>query len=287
MFKKMNRLSKSLRKRSETIEETLDSKLTIQPAIQAQIQGNSSASSLFPPISVQPTSLNTALELYKLGEDQLLGINGSELDEKKGFKNIKKASIFENHVQAQALLGFCFEFGLGTDQDFVAAENLYITAAKASNGLARARLAFLRRYGRPSIKIDRVEAEEWLALIGETGSSAIEWLVKAAQEGQPAGIIRFLNNSATYCLGVCYHDGIGVEKDAELAVHYYKLSASKGQPRGEGILGYCYGEGFGVEKDELKALSLYLKAAKKGESVSMYNVAHCYEEGFVILFLII
>jgi TPR repeat protein len=43
------------------------------------------------------------------------------------------------------------------------------------------------------------------------------------------------------------------------------MSASKGQPRGEGILGYCYGEGFGVEKDEVKALSLYLKAAMKGE----------------------
>jgi TPR repeat protein len=68
-----------------------------------------------------------------------------------------------------------------------------------------------------------------------------------------------------YCLGVCYHDGIGVAKDADLAVHYYKESASKGQPRGEGILGYCHGEGFGVEKDEVKALSLYLKAATKGE----------------------
>jgi TPR repeat protein len=186
----MNNIAKRFRKRSETIEESLDSKLTIQPTILAQVEGNTTSSSLCqtPSTSSIPSnSLNSASESYKLGEDQLLGRNMEKLDETKAFMNIKKASI-KNHVQAQAVLGFCFEFGLGTEQDFIAAENLYNTAAKAGNGLAQSRLAFLRRYGRPSIKIDRVEAEEWLNLVGETGSSAIEWLVRAAQAGNSAGM---------------------------------------------------------------------------------------------------
>jgi TPR repeat protein len=81
-----------------------------------------SSSSLTGPstASIPQLSLNSALEAYKLGEDQLLGRNKEKLpDEKKAFKNIKRASI-KNHVQAQAVLAFCFEFGLGTEQDFVA-----------------------------------------------------------------------------------------------------------------------------------------------------------------------
>lgn len=138
-------------------------------------------------------------------------------------------------------------------------------------------MAFLRKYGRPNVKMDRVEAEDWEKKVAVNTQRShgkndlIAWLQRAANDDNHA--------AAQYVLGVCYHDGIGVEKSPEIAVSYYKMSAAGGNARGQGILGFCYGEGFGVEKDQNKALELYLSAAKKGETVSMYNVAHCYEEG--------
>ncbi|KAI8853387.1 hypothetical protein BC829DRAFT_382699 [Chytridium lagenaria] len=215
---------------------------------------------------------NLADDLYAVAERHLFGLEGEPRDESKGFRMLQRAANYhQGHVQAQAVLGFCLEFGIGTSQDFKAAEKLYLAAAVKGNGLAGARLSFLRRYGRPSVKIDRVEAEEWIKMVQKQGVAAVEWLIKAADQHGFA--------SAEYALGVCYHDGVGVPKDPVKAVVYYKRSAAAGQPRGEGILGYCYGEGFGVDKDEKMAFSLYLSAAQRGESVSMYNVAHCYEEG--------
>jgi hypothetical protein len=201
---------------------------------------------------------NNVQNLIYMGECYLFGKNGIEKDEEKAVKYFKTAAsrtCSEGVTQAKAILGFCYEFGLGVPENFKSAEELYICAANDNSGLAQARLAFLRRYGRPSVKIDRTEAENWLNRVNQRGSQAIQWLINAATvEQHPAAI---------YCLGVCYHDGIGVEKNPSKAVFYYKRSAELGQSRGEGILGYCYGEGFGVEKNDEVAFYWYYKAAQK------------------------
>ena len=64
--------------------------------------------------------------------------------------------------------------------------------------VAYARLAFLRKYGRPGIKIDRVEAEGWAKQANELGPAAVEWLAMADEQDFA---------SASYCYGVCFHDG--------------------------------------------------------------------------------
>ena len=45
-------------------------------------------------------------------------------------------------------------------------------------------------------------------------------------------------------------------------------------------LGICYENGLGVEKDDGKALKLYHKAAKQGNAAALYNLAVFYEDGF-------
>lgn len=182
-----------------------------------------------------------------------------------------EAAVRLGSIEAQALQGFCFEFGVGCEADFSLSEVAYKAAAKAGVGLAQARLAFLRRYGRPGVRIDRPEAEYWQNLINSKGYAAISWIVSAAEDENHA--------AAQYCLGVCYHDGVGVERDACKAFQWYKKSAEQGHPRGQGILGYCYGEAFGCERDEVEAMKWYLKAAEQGESVAIYNVGYCLEEG--------
>jgi TPR repeat protein len=143
-------------------------------------------------------------------------------------------------AEATAVLGFCFEFGLGIKQDFIMAEKYYILAASSrfNVGLAFCRLAFLRYYGRPNVVIDRSEAEEWKRKAIAIGKKATLWFDIAANVHKIP--------SANYSYGVCFHDGVGVEKSPETAIFYYKRAAAMGDPRGEATLGYCYGEGTSV-----------------------------------------
>lgn len=61
-------------------------------------------------------------------------------------------------------------------------------AALNGNGLACARMSFLRKYGRPGISIDKVEAETWVRRVQDQGPHAIDWLIMAADEyNHPAG----------------------------------------------------------------------------------------------------
>jgi len=138
---------------------------------------------------------NNVQNLIYMGECYLFGKNGIEKDEEKAVKYFKTAAsrtCSEGVTQAKAILGFCYEFGLGVPENFKSAEELYICAANDNSGLAQARLAFLRRYGRPSVKIDRTEAENWLNRVNQRGSQAIQWLINAATvEQHPAGNYKY------------------------------------------------------------------------------------------------
>ena len=105
--------------------------------------------------------------------------------------------------------------------------------------LAVSRLAFLRKYGRPGVCIDRIEAHKWESLVELGGAKSVNWIQRAA--------INDNCSASQYCLGIHYHDGLALPKNERLAFFWYKKSAEQGNCRGQGILGYCYGEGFGVE----------------------------------------
>ncbi|KAF0525726.1 HCP-like protein [Gigaspora margarita] len=233
--------------------------------------------------------------LYKRGEVYLFGRAGEPKDEKKAFDYFQRASKL-NHTEARGVLGFCYEFGLGVEKDFKRAELHYIPAAESGNGLAQARLAFLRKYGRPCVRIDRAEAEMWQQKVKEQGETAITWLFHAACNENHA--------AAQYSLGVCYHDGVGVDKSESEAFKWYKKSAEQGHPRGQGVekneymavnwyreaaaqeharaqdkLGVCLQLGIGCEKDEKTALHYFRLAAEQDHLTAMYNLANALEKG--------
>jgi TPR repeat protein len=214
------------------------------------------------------TTTTTALDergqhYFEKGNNFLFGKDGCPNDPITAVYYFKKAISLYHHTASQGVLGFCFEFGLGVPQDFIQAEKHYL-AASSGNSLSMARLAFLRKYGRPGVKIDRVEAEVWASQVLE-----VDWIVRAAT----------YDSCAQYALGVCYHDGVGLAKDEKLAVYWYTKSAEQNNARGQGILGYCYGEGFGVEKSEKLAMKYYRLAAAQGETVAIYNIGYCFEDG--------
>src|SRR5437879_3626977 len=86
---------------------------------------------------------------------------------------------------------------------------------------------------------------------GSPNAADVELYQNGADEGHA---------SDQFTLGVCYGDGIGVDKDEQKAVELYQKAADQGYASAQFNLGVCYGNGIGVERDEQKAVELYQKA---------------------------
>ncbi|CAG8506809.1 5861_t:CDS:2 [Cetraspora pellucida] len=194
--------------------------------------------------------------LYKRGEAYLFGRAGEQGNEKKAFEYFQRASKL-NHIEARGVLGFCYEFGLGVEKDFKQAELHYIPAAKSGNGLAQARLAFLRKYGRPCVRIDRAEAEMWQQKVKEQGEAAIAWLLNAASAAQD-------HARAQDKLGVCLQLGIGCEKDEKTALHYFRMAAEQDHLAAMYNLANALEKGIGCEVDLEGATNWLERAASSG-----------------------
>ncbi|KAG1231011.1 hypothetical protein G6F68_019239 [Rhizopus microsporus] len=80
--------------------------------------------------------------------------------------------------------------------------------------MAVTRLAFLRKYGRPGVQMNRIEAEYWESKLNARGCDAINWIRRAAEENNCS--------SGQYCLGTCYYDGIGVSKNEHEAFRWLR-----------------------------------------------------------------
>ena len=81
------------------------------------------------------------------------------------------------------------------------------------------------------------------------------------------------------CLGDCYMEAVGVEKNISEAVRLYRLGAEKGYAPAQKALADIYYDGDAVEKDLQKAIGLYEKAASQGNANAQYFLGLCYFTG--------
>lgn len=96
-------------------------------------------------------------------------------------------------------------------------------------------------------------------------------LVKKAQSGDA---------KAQNSLGWCYQYGIGVTKNYNEAVKWYRKSAEQGYANGQTNLGYCYQHGYSVTQDYSKAVQWFRKAAEQGEAFGQNQLGACYYYGY-------
>ena len=87
------------------------------------------------------------------------------------------------------------------------------------------------------------------------------------------------NTDARYHLGRMYEQGLGVEKNEEKALGYYRTAAEKENEKAALKLGNAYYTGGLLDKDYKEALKWYTIAADKGSYPAQYNVGLMYEEG--------
>eukprot|EP01094_Clydonella_sp_ATCC50884_P020899 TRINITY_DN4454_c0_g1_i7.p1 TRINITY_DN4454_c0_g1~~TRINITY_DN4454_c0_g1_i7.p1 ORF type:complete len:130 (+),score=30.08 TRINITY_DN4454_c0_g1_i7:1-390(+) len=81
-------------------------------------------------------------------------------------------------------------------------------------------------------------------------------------------------------LGMCYEQGVGVEKNVEEAVRLYRQAVDMDEPSAMVKLGMCYEQGRFVEKNVEEAMRLYRVGVEKNvkEAVRLYQQARAMDE---------
>jgi hypothetical protein len=87
------------------------------------------------------------------------------------------------------------------------------------------------------------------------------------------------NPLAQFNVGVMFHHGQGVERNAATAVEWYTRAAEQGFPEAQNNLGVLLGEGDGIPQDLRAAHDWYLKAAEQGFADAQFNLAVLYYNG--------
>lgn len=158
----------------------------------------------------------------------------------------------EGDRQAQHMLGYLEQFGLGGPKNLQHAVDLYYKAALAGDADAEFALGELAFTGDGVVQ-DYARAADWFRL--------------AAAHKHPGAQAR---------LGRMHAEGLGVPKDINVAVSLLEEAADANDPGAQYLLGNAYFAGAGVKQDYRKAADWYRRAAEQGHADAQYNLALLY-----------
>ena len=85
--------------------------------------------------------------------------------------------------------------------------------------------------------------------------------------------------TSQFNLGVMYAKGRGVEQNYAESLKWYKMAAEQGDLTAQATIGMMYAKGIGCKKDSEAARGWYQKAASKGDVNAQYNLGNMYAKG--------
>ena len=195
---------------------------------------------------------------YKLGYMFLFG-DGVSINYENAMKWFLMSAMNGND-DAQYQLGICYEKGWGVERDYNKAFSWYMKSAICDNPRYQYHLARCYQTGKFGTANNRL---------------AVFWYEEAN-----SGEDNWRHYDSLWCLGYCYENGFGVERNHQKALemfsasmdYYIKYSLDKSAFEDEfeedslifWRMGYCYENGFGIKKDINKALLHYKKALISG-----------------------
>ena len=84
---------------------------------------------------------------------------------------------------------------------------------------------------------------------------------------------------AQFNLGLSYQKGQGASKDIHKAIEWFRKSAEQGYAKAEAKMGYYTVTGTGVKQNFTEALRWYRRAAEHGDIASYADIGHFYAQG--------
>lgn len=180
--------------------------------------------------------------------------NGIEKDKERAQKSVApivkqtEEYALANYPEYIVILGDMYSFGLGKEQNFEKAFELYSIAAEHGNLEAMCDLGYMYLVGQG---------------IEEDKKLSSYWFKKSAD----LGYVHSMRD-----IGQNYLNGDGVPANATEAVKYFKMASDNNYSHGTGDLAYCYMYGLGVEKDLTMARECFLLALKQDAERTMRDL---------------
>jgi TPR repeat protein len=252
------------------------------------------------PIVLRPLSAEQpGEEAYQQGMACLFGRGVLKNDQEALIHLIEAAD--QGHAEAQARLGRMYMHGMGTPANPVKALEYSRKAADQGNarGLVGLGDAYAGRIPGCGLEKDEKKAFEcydraaalglWLGLL-DLGEMHREGKATVKDEGRALVLFRRTlallrplaeegDAEAQGSMGAIYKAGLGVDKNDDEAVVWFRKSAEQGWPFGQFNLGLMYLNGQGVPKSEAEAFSWFRKAADLGSSWAQHAMGYLFQNG--------
>lgn len=195
-----------------------------------------------------------AMSLFKKALDQKT--DDSLFSEDDRVRSIQQEEYNKVVAECELQLGFLYEKGWGTPQDWDEAHLWYKKAAEAGNAQAQTNFGCIYYNGSGSYAKDY--------------QTASMWFLKAAEQGEV---------QAQRLLGYMYQNTLGVPQNYDKAYYWSSMAAEKGDTQAQNNLGYLYMNGWGCSQDYKHAFIWYRKAADQNLAIAQNNIGYMYENG--------
>ncbi len=200
------------------------------------------------------------------------------------FLNAKK-SAYSHQKEGYRKLGYCYQFGIGTDIDIPSAIYFYTKGAELHD------LPCLYNLGKLLISNNDEKGLAYLKTAADLGhvksmtlyasslekrkqyTEALKYYLLAYEYGD----LTVLDN-----IGLYYYHGYGLSIDYKKAFETFFLSSSMNNPISMYHLGVMYSKGEGVSKSYERAFYWYLEGSKYNEMHCLYNLGYLYEYGLYV-----
>ncbi|RHZ85380.1 hypothetical protein Glove_66g47 [Diversispora epigaea] len=178
-----------------------------------------------------------------------------------------------SHHLFTCLIGFFYEYGIGTVVDYQMAFKFFNLAANEIIETSSSNSSSLKKL----YDINKEMGAISLANMYSDGLGVEKDTKKAFQI-----YYKFAAKGSLIALGAiayCYDEGHGVEKNEEKAFELYLKSAKKGSIGSQYNVGLCYMRGTGTVKDKAKGFQWILKSACAGNAIAIREIGYCYNNG--------
>lgn len=200
------------------------------------------------------------------------------------FLNAKK-SAYSHQKEGYRKLGYCYQFGIGTNIDISSAIYFYKLGADLLD------LPCLYNLGKLLLQKDDEEGLFYLKKGADLGHVKSMTLYASSLEKrkQYSESLKYYELAYEYGdtavldnIGLFYYYGYGLSIDYKKAFETFFLSSSLNNPISMYHLGVMYFKGEGVDKSYERAFYWYLEGSKFNEMHCLYNLGSLYEYGLYI-----
>lgn len=218
--------------------------------------------------------------------------NGTDKNVTTAIKNYRKSVEYSSELQSDGRMAL-IRLGEQVDdpRDFtdvskslligLSSDDMYEKGYEYENGLNNRVVSLPKAFGYYKAAAERNNAKANLKMGEIYVSRLYPFNDKAKSDKYYAKALKTLkqqeidSSDACYHLGIMYKNGLGVEKNNDLAMSYFRTASSKGNRDASYELGLI----FQSELERVEAFRLFMAAAEKGHPAAMIEVARAYESG--------